>query len=1116
MISLCFLSIDSLKTSNGWRERQIVVAGSSEIILDDAWFVEGTITLIHDRDTLSDAEWLWNDSLKVLYATPAGVHAGDTLTLIWRSAAVTDRSTYFYYQPSNPDTLLEEDRIASLANKSISNKHPFSDWSGLRRSGTLVRGVRFGSAGDSGSASGLHLELSGRPAPGVEVEAVVDDRSLGGRAGGTSTTLSELDRLYITAATPHLNGTLGDWDLSWKEGEYGQIERRLKGGRIGVVNRKTKLEVVAAGGNSRFTSLILSGRAGDQGPYELATQFGNVGVSIVAGSERVSLNGRVLRRGLDADYSIDYDRGAILFHPTISIRDRDRIEVAYEYSDDAYAKRFLAAKGSTAGSRWSMVDGRWAMDYLVAEEGRDEDNPLSFEWTPELRAKAAAAGDDRRGAVTSGIIEVGIGLGDYIWGRDAAGDSILVFSPPDSSGRPTGYLSVDFAADSSGGYQRSYHEALLTFTYRWAGVGNGGYSPARSIPLPDRTRLAVGMAGWSDGGYSTTLEAAVSDFDQNTLSSIGDNNNRGAAFNWQGGWSRADSTLKTRVKVKHEGGTFRTLSRIEPVDFRHHWGIAGKLPERPETSVEARIELQPIEDMRISGDYGRLERGADFTGSRLGLVTRVDRKSLRGEIYLEHLATTRDLSAENASTDRLTGSIGSQSGVIQPRLQIRVERQAIDVAETLSGGYRLYQADPGLGFKAADWGEFEIDYMLRRDEAPVSGEFLTSSDARSLKLGWQGITGLSQWRSIVQRSLQTFADPSVRPLRSTSAAVTTIVGGFSSPLRFSGDYRLSSGNTRSEVWVASYLGEGRGGYRLEGDRYVPDPDGQFDLQRVVTDEIEFASTVEFAGRLEWRLGPSARDAASARYPFGISKTMTRFEAEAVTNERDPLATFLLGRTAFRSPLVKRSRWNWRQEIEFLDSDSPGDGRLTLRRDESRDKGISGGEQLLLESLFLRLRFQIATQTSLQLLPLIERQRRWEIPTSSLRSNVMTTGSDVELNRSSASTRWETSVKLGREVRRDEVSGLRVDEIRLQPLLLRRFGEQGSGRLEGEWRRLTSTPAGANYDLLRGWQAGENYSANFSLDYRIGVNLSATASLRSRWRPRRAPLHSALVEMTATL
>ena len=389
------------------------------------------------------------------------------------------------------------------------------------------------------------------------------------------------------------------------------------------------------------------------------------------------------------------------------------------------------------------------------------------------------------------------------------------------------------------------------------------------------------------------------------------------------------------------------------------------------------------------------------------------------------------------------------------------------------------------------------------------------SDLYTWKLGWEGRRPGVDWSASGIRTLETFGHSGVNRTHSTSALWNLDAGASGAPFHFRGNYSLTTGNGRTDAWVATYVGAGRGGYRREGDRYVPDPNGDFNLQAVPTDTVRFTTRVDFSGRLDWRATPS-KDTTSSRYPFGISGTTTNFEAAVTTYDPDPLRAFLLERSAFRTAGVANSRWNWRQDINFLEGERAGDGRLTLQRNETRDAGLSGGEAELVESAALRVRLGLTPRSNFYVEPQMQRDQRWGIREGEERSSVKSVGSDVELRIPGPLTNAETSLRGGLERRRESVYGGLVTERRLQPSVMFRIGNAGSLRVEGEWRRLDASGSHVDYDLTQGWSVGENYASSVTLDYRLGKNLTASALFRSRWQGKQAPIQSGLVEMTASL
>jgi hypothetical protein len=315
--------------------------------------------------------------------------------------------------------------------------------------------------------------------------------------------------------------------------------------------------------------------------------------------------------------------------------------------------------------------------------------------------------------------------------------------------------------------------------------------------------------------------------------------------------------------------------------------------------------------------------------------------------------------------------------------------------------------------------------------------------------------------------------------------------------------------------VATYVGDGRGGYRREGDRYVPDPDGDFELISTPTDTLQSASEVTFNGEVRWRTVEDSGLGAS-QYPLGVLSLVTRFSASGVTTRDDPTDMFLLLRSGFREDRIRRSKWDWRQEVNFLEGSRTGDGRLTLRREESRDAGFSGGEETLVEGLELLGRFRPVRNLLVVAQPMIEQSRRFALGTGLLRASVIREGGEIESIIETNSQRVEWTLKGGAESRRDRVSEINLIEKRLSTGYLYRLEPDGSLRISGDWRNLHADNPGAGYDLLRGWSTGDNWSAQTSLDYRLGKNLTASANLQSRWRAGRSPVRSGSVEVTVTL
>ena len=73
------------------------------------------------------------------------------------------------------------------------------------------------------------MQLAGKLTNDVDVTAALTDESSPIQPEGTTKTLQEFDKVFITIKSPHIAGTLGDFELSEQGTEFGVINRKLQG-----------------------------------------------------------------------------------------------------------------------------------------------------------------------------------------------------------------------------------------------------------------------------------------------------------------------------------------------------------------------------------------------------------------------------------------------------------------------------------------------------------------------------------------------------------------------------------------------------------------------------------------------------------------------------------------------------------------------------------------------------------------------------------------------------------------------------------------------------------------------------------------------------------------------
>jgi len=1102
-------TLPSLPRGGGWRSERIVVAADTTFSIRDAWLIdEAAWVVVGDTAGPAEVAVVWQELHEVFIGRLRGeLTPGDTISVKWRSAAPGRELELRRYRPMTEVGDSADSQTVPIAR---SGGDYLSPWGGMRRSGFISRGVAIDAGGGQRVASGMHLELTGEPSPGVSVEAVLDDRSLPAGTGSSgSTTLGELDRIVLQVRTRRMEASLGDADLTWRNGRFGRVERQLKGGRASFGGRDGRIETAGGGGEKLTHTLRLDLSPGDQGPYELTDREGRHGITVAAGSEVVHLDGRLLKRGAFGDYRIDYERGTITLGPTTLIRTQSRLEVEYEYTGSAYPVVFYGMDGEVP---FKVGGARFSAGATLAREEQNGGRPVAFDWNDERRAVVERAGDDALSARASGIDSVAYGEGDYIWADESGNRRVLQFSPPDSLGRPTGNLRVAFGSDSQGGYTRRYNPDWQLFYFEWIGEGLGSWSPTLLLPLPDRRQLVHVRGEVVTGNLRSRLETAFSEYDRNTRSLRDDGDNRGAALLWSGRWSEAKGRIALDLSLRREDANFRPLSARREVDYNYRWNLPSD-DAADESAVEAGMTLKPLERLTITGSAGSLDRVSR---------TKAQRWESGAEGAISSLRLKGGYSGANSRQSR-TGAVrlrrrwdvGSEWtwGAVTPSLIGGLEEQVAD-SSGMRSGRAVQEVTPGLRWGAGVREAYAaIDY--RSDDSLQAKVRTAISRVRTVRAGWKDRQSWGGWTTDLYRR-QIDHVPGSDTEIGTGARAALNLSPANQPFRFTAAYDLTTGRSRSDRSVATYVGPGRGTWRREGDRYVPDPRGDFELGTAPGDSLERATRVEASGEFEWRftrkLSPTRREST---YPLGISRSVTRFEAKGSSPDTRKSAILFLDRGALFGRSASPAHWQFENDLYFLEGHPAGDGRLALKRRIERSSGYLSGEDRE-ESVALRIRYKPREALTFTLEPQREWIRRGRAYGGSANAfDLFVIDGEAHYEPPGSDYLWRPA--LGWSNRRDAAKGIILQEWRVEPRVIRRFSERGSVSLETGWRRLAAdADIFLPHELLRGYRLGNNFTSALTADYSIGRQLTLAISARSLWRGREKPIPTGLVEMRMDL
>jgi len=607
----------------------------------------------------------------------------------------------------------------------------------LELRGMKTVGLEVGSSEDLSLRQSLDVTLSGELAPGVSVRGVLSDRQTPLQPEGRTTELADLDRVYMQIEGRGVSATLGDFDLRGPPGLFTDYRRQLEGIRLDGRRGRLGGSVAAATVPGEFGTAEFLTEEGKQGPYRLLAQGGSSDAVILAGSENVWLDGELLVRGDDRDYTIDYSASTITFTGRRVVGKDSRITVDFQASSQPFRR---SAYGSEV--RWGEETGKTlSLRATLMAERDDVGKPVGGPLTDRERETLRRAGDADTSGFASGIDCGAVGHGDYEWVEaDTLDQPFLRYVGPDSA-----TCKVRF--DDVGAGKGDYADSLLADSaavYRFVGKRKGRFLPGRAVPRPSERGLvdvAASLAG--PAGFRLDIEGAGSFDDRNTLSPLDDGDRRGGALHLALAREISPVSLMgrdlgrwgMRVETRDLDPFFRSMGRLDPGWYGYGWGIAeGRLGSGDRRrSLELRQE--PGWGLAVDGSYETLSNRRDLEGSRDRLILR-----RQGRVHAS-IERTRARSRDGAAAQAARGRRAVDAGGLGVRLpwaeasgSLRRERAGSRTLGALAGaGFDEWRLG-GAYILRAEAGRAEISRIERRDHLARDGRWQGGDRART----WEG------------------------------------------------------------------------------------------------------------------------------------------------------------------------------------------------------------------------------------------------------------------------------------------------------------------------------------------------------------------------------------------
>jgi len=555
--------------------KQKTVAVSKIISIDTVSINPKSFSIQLKNASILDSSYYSVDFSKAIITLKKSIQAD---SLIVNYLKYPDYLTKTYQQFDDAVIVENNDNVNKLFKIKQSNiDNNFKPFDGLTTSGSISRGVTVGNNQNSVLNSELDLQITGKLNDKVSLRASIQDANIPLQDNGYSQRLDEFDQVFVEIFSERWNIRAGDVDLENTDSYFAEFSKRVQGlalkVKLGNDDAQTNLFAAGALVRGQFTTSQFTAQEGNQGPYKLQGQNGELFVLIVSGSETVYVNGIVVERGEQEDYIIDYNAGELIFNATFPITSEMRITVDYQFSDRNYSR--LVAYGGGNYQTEKLKIGA-----AVYSENDAKNNPLQQNLSSDQVTVLSNAGDDRTQMVAPSSVEETFNENRILYKKvNISGVETFAFSNnPDDT-----LFSVRFTnvGDNLGNYKISSINAINTIYEYIApilGVSQGNFEPIVQLVAPVKLQVAVVNGSYIPSEKTTiNFELAGSKNDLNLFSNTDDNDNNGfaAKLNIKQFVIKKDSlwNLEAFADTDFIQQEFRNIQGLYNPEFNRDWNI---------------------------------------------------------------------------------------------------------------------------------------------------------------------------------------------------------------------------------------------------------------------------------------------------------------------------------------------------------------------------------------------------------------------------------------------------------------------------------------------------------------------------------------------------------------
>ena len=595
---------NSQNTSSDFRSKKFIVSKDT-IRFDSVPINPQNFKVLSNQRILYPTEYqiLYNEALLVISSLKypkITIEYFRFPTFITKTYSPFDKN---FIVPNNSNT----GQLYSLTtNKKASELKLFD---GLKTSGYINRGITSGNNQSTVANSSMDINIEGKLSDKVTIRANIFDTNIPLQENGYSQSITDFDRIFIELSSKNWRVKAGDVSLKNENSYFLAFEKQVSGLEVAAsINDNTNIAASGAIVRGQFSAYKFVGVEGNQGPYKIFGPNNEPNFVIIAGSEKVFVNGSKITKGINDDYLIDYNIGEIRFNTTFPITNDMRIRVEFQFSNRNFT-RFVSYEKAEYKTDKIELSG------YFYNENDVKNQPIQVNLTAAQKQILANAGNNTDLMVGESAYPDEYDVNRILYKKVQDGNNDY-FEYSTSENDDLFTVTFSNVGNNEGDYTLSETFANGN-VFVYVGTNLGNYKPITQLIAPTKLQVAVLNSSYIPNEKTRiSAEVAFSNSDQNLFSTIDNNKNKGIATKlaWKQTLLDKKWKLLSTVNYLFIHRNFNTIQRFQSVEFNRDWNLNNPIGNQQQIGID--INLQKSEDNFLNYSFQQLQFSDSFKGEK--------------------------------------------------------------------------------------------------------------------------------------------------------------------------------------------------------------------------------------------------------------------------------------------------------------------------------------------------------------------------------------------------------------------------------------------------------------------------------------------------------------------